>query len=91
MRFALFALLLAACTQTDEGAKKIQWVQLADVTTVCKDAGFAVTGCHRWQGDTCYVYTKQANVKQQDRPVQAALGEETRHCFEGDYHAGVDH
>lgn len=89
MRFLLL-LFLMACTQTDEGAKKVQWVQLADIATECSDPGFDVAGCYKVRGDTCYVYTKQAQ-SENDKAVHMTLGHEVRHCFQGDFHARLSY
>ncbi|MDZ4342300.1 MAG: hypothetical protein U1E51_07660 [Candidatus Binatia bacterium] len=86
MRFALFlTLFLAACSRTDEGAIKVQWVELADVTTECSDGSGREAGCYKWNGDTCYIYTRVMK-SEFDRAVIAAAGHELVHCVKGEFH-----
>jgi len=87
----LFALLLlAACSRTDEGAKKVQWVELDDVSTECKDGTWTTAGGYRWNGDTCYVFTGRVK-SETDKGLHMALGHEVHHCFKGDFHARLSY
>ena len=87
-----FALILPACTDTSQGAKRIQWVQdsPAAVQKQCGGDVWNVVGCYKWEGDTCFVYTRPMK-SETDRVGMETLGHEVRHCFEGDFHARLSY
>jgi hypothetical protein len=86
----LLILVAISCTRTDEGAKNVQWIQLANIHDECSDGTGLESGCYRWSGDVCYVWTKKAQGPT-DKQVMLALGHEVRHCFEGNFHIAGDY
>jgi hypothetical protein len=81
------------CTTNPSNPTPIEWVEMSqsELERFCGKAIIGTTtGCYRWQGGICYMYTR-ALKNETDRQTKLAVGEETIHCVKGNFHLSMSY